>query len=176
MPSSVLDRPATPPADAPLAAPQRPAARVQGLLVALRRPADLTTTLVEAAGRARTEHRPLIVAVVRSPRVWTTDAALVAWQFRRCAQETTSMIRAARAMCAQADVEIAEVITLREPWALTPRGRERALRARLTSLADSRHAELHPVPSAPPERRRAPGRPACVAVSRYRFGRDPSAG
>ena len=170
MPSSVLDRPATPPSDAPLAAPQRPAARVKGLLVALRRPADLTTTLMDAAGRARTEHRPLIVAVVRHQRVLTTDAALVAWQFRRCAQETASMIRAARTLCAQADVEIAEVITLREPWALTARGRERALRARLTSLADSRHAELHPVPSAPPERRGARGGSAGAAVSRLRSG------
>jgi hypothetical protein len=130
------------------APPTDPAAGPPGLVVALRRPADLTTTLEQAAARARAQRRPLIVLIVGSARPWTIDAAVVAVQDRRHARETASMASAAEAMCARAAVEVREVVVVPPPWAWTRRGRDRALHCRLAALAESRNAELHPVPSA----------------------------
>lgn len=112
------------------------------VLVALRRPADLTGPLVRAAEHARAADRPLSVVVVEPAGAWTVNAALVAPQDGR-RREVASMIRAARAVCARVGVEVRDVVVLRStrPW--TRGWVERDVRRRLAALAVVRRAELH---------------------------------
>lgn len=112
------------------------------VLVALRRPADLTGPLVRAAAQARAAGRPLSVVVVEPAAAWTVGAALVAPQDGR-RREVASMIRAARAVCARAGVEVRDVVVLRSTPAWTRRRGERDVRRRLAAVAAVRRAELH---------------------------------
>ncbi len=121
------------------------------LLVALDGVADLDTTLVEAAGRARATGRALLVALVEPADPLTTDPVIHARHARLRSELHVALAAAVRRRCAGLDVE---VLRLRRPWALTRQRARRGLQRRLTALAHSRGAELHGSPRTTPSGRR----------------------
>lgn len=113
------------------------------LLVVVTGPGDVARGLLDAAGRAATEARPLVVSLVRESAPGTMNPILQALAARRRDKDIASLARAARAMCGLVGVEVTRTTIVDKPLRPTRRGRDRALRRRLQVLADTLGAELH---------------------------------
>lgn len=114
------------------------------LVAGLRFGDDPEAALIPAARRARVENRPLVVAVARPRRAWTTDAAVHALAAERIAARLRTLQETAHHVCARANWKVTEVVIVVEPFASTRRGRRRAWCRRLAAFARSIDAELHP--------------------------------
>lgn len=126
----------------PLApAPPAPPAAAGPLLVAVHSVADLDTSLVQAAGRARAEGRSLLVAIVAPPHPPTVDAVVHQRHAWLQAQVRTALLTGVHRRCVDIPVRIADV---RRPWGLTSARARRGLHRRLAALARRHGAEAHP--------------------------------
>ncbi len=119
--------------------------RSAALLVAIGGPRDVTRSVVDAAGRATVEGRPVVLVVVRAAAPLTINPVLQALAARRVGEEVAALGRAARVMCALVGARVQEALVVNEPVRLTRRARHRELGRKLHVLAGELGAELHPV-------------------------------
>ncbi len=113
------------------------------LLAVVSGPRDVARGLLDVAGRAAAEARPLVVALVRESAPVTMNPVVQALAAGRRNKDAASLTRAARAMCSLVGVEVTRTVIVDEPVRPTRRGRDRALRRRLRLLADTLGAEVH---------------------------------